>query len=418
MSEQRHRLAEVGLASNKQVLSQYLCGSPDADRWLLRVFYWAGPMSELAFLVPTKEPPAPPAPSAAVGVWGSPSRSTYVAPSASTLFALDGKNSMQTSEGLESRLERDRDRDRELGSAAAAASPTQKVSFRMDALLEGESEGERETQLQTRREEDAAEAGPSVQSVAGSRLRQPLHSQQTERTERSGAPQSSAQAAKHVRAQQQMLGDAGRVLIVWLERVEDRENVPVQELFQYVLSRTTIGDTGNALHTGSTGNTGKAGDSSRSTGTGIGLSGVNVSAGTELQVVYLHLMRQTGLIRVMLPTTSAAETQRVQAGAAEPVGAVGPVCLLGGASVSSRGGGGSAVVAGPLVDGMAVSRAALGPLLRHTILNIQRRRRLELFETCAAPHVRRKKLVDEIIKQHVPRVLEHDFCGRLLLDAF
>ena len=44
-------------------------------------------------------------------------------------------------------------------------------------------------------------------------------------------------------------------------------------------------------------------------------------------------------------------------------------------------------LATPLVDGMVVSRRAVGPLVRQTALNMCRRKRLEV-DTYQPPHVR------------------------------
>lgn len=62
---------------------------------------------------------------------------------------------------------------------------------------------------------------------------------------------------------------------------------------------------------------------------------------SDVLVIYLHIL-STGLLRVSLQG---------------PSGRVG--------------------LASPLVDGMVVSRRALGPLVRHTALNMARRRRLD-----------------------------------------
>lgn len=62
---------------------------------------------------------------------------------------------------------------------------------------------------------------------------------------------------------------------------------------------------------------------------------------SDVLIIYLHIL-STGLLRVHLQG---------------PSGRVG--------------------LASPLVDGMVVSRRALGPLVRYTALNMSRRRRLE-----------------------------------------
>lgn len=72
-----------------------------------------------------------------------------------------------------------------------------------------------------------------------------------------------------------------------------------------------------------------------------GLERGTVPKSSDVLVIYLHLL-STGLLRVHLQG---------------PTGRVG--------------------LASPLVDGMVVSRRALGPLVRHTALNMARRRRLD-----------------------------------------
>lgn len=84
---------------------------------------------------------------------------------------------------------------------------------------------------------------------------------------------------------------------------------------------------------------------------------------TDVLVIYLHLL-STGLLRVHLQG---------------PVGRVG--------------------LASPLVDGMVVSRRALGPLVRHTALNMARRRRLD-SDSYQPPHVRRRLKVQEMVQKY------------------
>lgn len=72
-----------------------------------------------------------------------------------------------------------------------------------------------------------------------------------------------------------------------------------------------------------------------------GLESGTVTKSSDVLVIYLHLLA-TGLLRVHLQG---------------PLGRVG--------------------LASPLFDGMIISRRALGPLVRHTALNMARRRRLE-----------------------------------------
>ncbi|XP_049826190.1 ral GTPase-activating protein subunit beta isoform X3 [Aethina tumida] len=67
--------------------------------------------------------------------------------------------------------------------------------------------------------------------------------------------------------------------------------------------------------------------------------------------------------------------------------------------VSLQGPSGRVGLASPLVDGMVVSRRALGPLVRHTALNMARRRRLD-SESYQPPHVRRRLKVQEIVQKY------------------
>ncbi|CAH0560852.1 unnamed protein product [Brassicogethes aeneus] len=84
---------------------------------------------------------------------------------------------------------------------------------------------------------------------------------------------------------------------------------------------------------------------------------------SEVLVIYLHLL-STGLLRVKLQ---------------------GPSARVG--------------LASPLVDGMIVSRRALGPLVRYTALNMARRRRLD-SDSYQPPHVRRRLKVQEIVQKY------------------
>ncbi|KAF5302204.1 hypothetical protein FQA39_LY10243 [Lamprigera yunnana] len=83
----------------------------------------------------------------------------------------------------------------------------------------------------------------------------------------------------------------------------------------------------------------------------------------DVLVIYLHWMA-TGLLRVHLQG---------------PSGRVG--------------------LASPLVDGMIVSRRAIGPLVRYTALNMSRRRRLD-SDNYHPPHVKRRVKVQEIVQKY------------------
>lgn len=84
---------------------------------------------------------------------------------------------------------------------------------------------------------------------------------------------------------------------------------------------------------------------------------------SDVLIIYLHLM-SSGLLRVHLQG---------------PTGRVG--------------------LASPLIDGMVVSRRALGPLVRHTALNMARRRRLD-SDSYQPPHIRRRLKIQEMVQKY------------------
>ena len=51
----------------------------------------------------------------------------------------------------------------------------------------------------------------------------------------------------------------------------------------------------------------------------------------------------------------------------------------------------------PLVDGIVVSRRAVGPLVRQTALNLCKRKRLEA-DVNQPPYVRRKQKIQEMVQ--------------------
>ncbi|KAJ8946712.1 hypothetical protein NQ318_006970, partial [Aromia moschata] len=73
-----------------------------------------------------------------------------------------------------------------------------------------------------------------------------------------------------------------------------------------------------------------------------------------------------------------------------------PITLL---RVHLQGPSGRVGLASPLVDGMVVSRRSLGPLVRHTALNMARRRRLD-SDSYQPPHVRRRLKIQEIVQKY------------------
>jgi len=66
----------------------------------------------------------------------------------------------------------------------------------------------------------------------------------------------------------------------------------------------------------------------------------------------------------------------------------------------------------PLVDGMVVSRRAVGPLVRQTALNMCRRKRLEA-DTYQPPHVRRKLKIQEMVQKYRSHMTEAEFYAHL-----
>jgi len=69
-------------------------------------------------------------------------------------------------------------------------------------------------------------------------------------------------------------------------------------------------------------------------------------------------------------------------------------------------------LATPLVDGMVVSRRALGPLVRQTALNMCRRKRLEA-DTYQPPHVRRKHRIQDLVQKYRSHMSEAEFYAHL-----
>uniref|UniRef100_A0A667ZIL2 Ral GTPase-activating protein subunit beta n=1 Tax=Myripristis murdjan TaxID=586833 RepID=A0A667ZIL2_9TELE len=70
----------------------------------------------------------------------------------------------------------------------------------------------------------------------------------------------------------------------------------------------------------------------------------------------------------------------------------------------------------PLVDGMVVSRRALGFLVRQTVINVCRRKRLE-SDLYNPPHVRRKQKITEIVQRYRNKQLEPEFYTSLFHEV-
>jgi len=66
----------------------------------------------------------------------------------------------------------------------------------------------------------------------------------------------------------------------------------------------------------------------------------------------------------------------------------------------------------PLVDGMVVSRRAVGPLVRQTALNMCKRKRLEA-DVYQPPYVRRKQKIQEMVQKYRSHMTEAEFYAHL-----
>uniref|UniRef100_A0A673G501 Ral GTPase-activating protein subunit beta n=1 Tax=Sinocyclocheilus rhinocerous TaxID=307959 RepID=A0A673G501_9TELE len=150
------------------------------------------------------------------------------------------------------------------------------------------------------------------------------------------------------------LGPDAKVLVVWVERYDDIENFPVSEL----LAETSTGveTTVNS-------------SASRSS-----------SSEKDVPIIFIHPLK-TGLFRVKLH------------------GALGKFNMV-----------------IPLVDNMVVSRRSLGFLVRQTVINACRRKRLE-SDSYSPPHVRRKQKITEIVNRYRNKQLEPEFYTSLFLEV-
>ncbi|KAK6303104.1 hypothetical protein J4Q44_G00255580 [Coregonus suidteri] len=70
----------------------------------------------------------------------------------------------------------------------------------------------------------------------------------------------------------------------------------------------------------------------------------------------------------------------------------------------------------PLVDGIVVSHRALGFLVRQTVINVCRRKRLE-SETYSPPHVRRKQKIADVVHRYRNKQLEPEFYTSLFQEV-
>ncbi|XP_072571548.1 ral GTPase-activating protein subunit beta isoform X4 [Paramormyrops kingsleyae] len=152
------------------------------------------------------------------------------------------------------------------------------------------------------------------------------------------------------------LGPETKVLVVWVERYDDIENFPLSEL----LIETS---TGLETHT-----------------TNSSTSCRSVTSEKDVLVIFIHPLK-TGLFRIRLH------------------GAVGKFNMV-----------------VPLVDGMVVSRRSLGFLVRQTVINACRRKRLE-SDSYSPPHVRRKQKIAEIANRYRNKQLEPEFYTSLFQEV-
>uniref|UniRef100_A0A8C3LLB0 Ral GTPase-activating protein subunit beta n=1 Tax=Chrysolophus pictus TaxID=9089 RepID=A0A8C3LLB0_CHRPC len=151
------------------------------------------------------------------------------------------------------------------------------------------------------------------------------------------------------------MGPETKVYVVWVERYDDIENFPLPDL---------VSETSTGVET--------AANSSASLRSTI--------PEKEVPVIFIHPLN-TGLFRIKLQ------------------GATGKFNMV-----------------IPLVDGMIVSRRALGFLVRQTVINICRRKRLE-SDSYNPPHVRRKQKIADIVNKYRNRQLEPEFYTSLFQEV-
>ncbi|XP_064420531.1 ral GTPase-activating protein subunit beta [Latimeria chalumnae] len=151
------------------------------------------------------------------------------------------------------------------------------------------------------------------------------------------------------------LGPETKVLVVWVERSDDIENFPLGD----VLSETSTGV---------------------ETTTNSSASLRTSTSEKEVPVIFIHPLK-TGLFRIKLQ------------------GATGKFNMV-----------------IPLVDSMVVSRRALGFLVRQTVINVCRRKRLE-SDSHNPPHVRRKQKIADIVNKYRNKLLEPEFYTSLFQEV-
>ncbi|XP_030632553.1 ral GTPase-activating protein subunit beta isoform X2 [Chanos chanos] len=146
-----------------------------------------------------------------------------------------------------------------------------------------------------------------------------------------------------------------KVLVVWVERFDDIENFPVTEL----LAETSTGV---------------------ETAVNSSASCRSSSSEKDVPVIFIHPLK-TGLFRIKLH------------------GAMGKFSMV-----------------IPLVENMVVSRRSLGFLVRQTVINACRRKRLE-SDSYSPPHVRRKQKIADIVNRYRNKQLEPEFYTSLFQEV-
>lgn len=205
------------------------------------------------------------------------------------------------------------------------------------------------------------EAGPNLDLFPGILKQQsltlelfPNHTDNYSSSQRQFSPTSRAKKMPQGRAVPP-LGPETKVAVVWVEQYDDIENFPLSDL---------IPET--------------------STGVEITVNSSTVARSStpekEVPVIFIHPLK-TGLFRVKLH------------------GATGKFHMV-----------------IPLVDGMVVSRRALGFLVRQTVINICRRKRLE-SDSYNPPHIRRKQKIADIVNKYRNKQLEPEFYTSLFHDV-
>ncbi|XP_063816263.1 ral GTPase-activating protein subunit beta isoform X1 [Pseudophryne corroboree] len=180
----------------------------------------------------------------------------------------------------------------------------------------------------------------------------PNHTESLNSTQRL-SPTSRTKKLPHGRTIPPM-GPETKVAVVWLEQYDDLENFPLSDL---------VAETSTGIETTTNSST----------------SIRNSMPDKEVPVIFIHPLC-TGLFRVKVHGASGKFNMVI-----------------------------------PLVDGMVVSRRVLGFLVRQTVINICRRKRLESDSN--TPHVRRKQKIADIVNKYRNRQLEPEFYTSLFHDV-